>query len=87
MNSISLRLFNTSGCHLCELAVLEVKEFNDVMLQHNIQITLEETDVSTSETLFAQYGERIPVLFHDETLFELSWPFNAESIYDFVRKL
>jgi hypothetical protein len=87
MNILALKFFTTTGCHLCEDAVEEVTRFNGIMEEQGFMIELELVDVSSSEALFARYGERIPVLMHGASNEELAWPFDAQTIYAFVRTL
>lgn len=67
-------LYHTSGCHLCELAI----ELLDLQACH-----YELVDIALDEALVAQYGLRIPVLVRGDGA-ELSWPFAASDLSDFV---
>ena len=52
-----LTLYGKPGCHLCDdarAAVAEVRE--------ELDLEVEEVDVSLDPALFREYGERIPVL-------------------------
>jgi hypothetical protein len=61
-----LTLYGKPGCHLCHEARDAVKR---VLL--NRELALEEVDITLDPTLFARFGERIPVLELDgEILFE-----------------
>ena len=75
-----LTLFSTSGCHLCELAAAVVAEVSPTVGG----IALEVVDIAESDVLFERYGLLIPVLRHADGD-ELSWPFAAVSLQDFLR--
>jgi glutaredoxin len=62
----ALTLYGKPGCHLCHEAREVVKR---ALLGR--AVPLEEVDITLDPTLFARYGERIPVLELDgEVLFE-----------------
>ncbi len=68
---MSLVLYGTLGCHLCEVAeamlvrVLAVSPV-DVFLQ----------DIADDPVLVEQYGLRIPVLYNESNGQQLAWPFD-----------
>ncbi|HAS52049.1 MAG TPA: hypothetical protein DCS21_10050 [Gammaproteobacteria bacterium] len=66
-----LRLYTTSGCHLCEQA--------EALLQ-GAGIPVETVEIVDDEALLEQYGVRIPVLQQRETGEELDWPFDGVAI-------
>lgn len=71
---ITLQLFSTVGCHLCELAFEQVKN-----LPNADQINLQIVEIGDDNGLVEQYGIRIPVLkFPDNS--ELNWPFEQHDI-------
>ncbi|ODN65912.1 MULTISPECIES: glutaredoxin family protein [Methylophaga] len=71
---ITLQLFSTAGCHLCELAFEQVKS-----LPNADQINLQIVEIGDDDGLVEQYGIRIPVLkFPDNS--ELNWPFEQHNI-------
>ncbi|MCL5975314.1 MAG: glutaredoxin family protein [Gammaproteobacteria bacterium] len=71
---ITLQLFSTAGCHLCELALEQVKSLPNVD-----QINLQIMEIGDDDGLVEQYGIRIPVLkFPDNS--ELNWPFEQHDI-------
>ncbi|MCB2426613.1 glutaredoxin family protein [Methylophaga pinxianii] len=71
---IELQLFSTAGCHLCDLAVEQIKT-----LPLAAQITVDVVEIGDDEMLVEQYGVRIPVIkFPDQS--ELNWPFNQNDI-------
>jgi len=59
-------LYTTLGCHLCDQA-------RDLLLTVNPQADIHAVDVAEDDTLIAEYGERIPVLRRGDR--ELAWPF------------
>jgi glutaredoxin len=62
----TLTLYGKPGCHLCHDAREAVRR---ILLGR--EVALEEVDITLDPTLFARYGERIPVLELDgEVLFE-----------------
>ena len=75
-----LRLYSTSSCHLCELAV----EIVNPWLERGW--VLEEVDIADDENLFAQYGLTIPVLQKTEGGAELNWPFDENQLSVFLAR-
>lgn len=49
-------LYTRPGCHLCEEAVAALEEIGEPFV---------EIDITTSEELEIEYGERIPVIMLD----------------------
>jgi len=71
---ITLQLFSTAGCHLCELAVNQVRQLS---LTQSLQLNIIE--IGDDDVLVKQYGVRIPVIkFADNS--ELNWPFDEHDI-------
>ncbi len=68
---LTLLLYTTSGCHLCEQA--------EALLQCAGAL-VEMVEIADDEALLERYGMRIPVLRHRETDRELGWPFDAAMI-------
>ncbi|HZI91114.1 MAG TPA: glutaredoxin family protein [Thermoleophilaceae bacterium] len=52
-----LTLYGKPGCHLCDDARAAVAEVREEM-----DLEVEEVDISLDPRLFREYGERIPVL-------------------------
>ena len=73
------RLYRTSACHLCEMAIDMVTA--NVPPRDNVKV--EQVDVSESDELFELYGLRIPVLQHPDQR-ELNWPFTPLQVKDFL---
>ena len=56
---ICLRLLTRPGCHLCE----EMKELLN-HLSSEIDVSVEEVDITGNNPLERQFGSEIPVLMH-----------------------
>lgn len=72
------QLFGTLGCHLCEVA----EEILMPLVEHGLLVEL--VDIADRETLFDDYGLRIPVLRRVDSGAELDWPFDAEQVVAFL---
>lgn len=71
---ITLQLFSTVGCHLCDMAIEQIKT-----LSNADQVDLHIVEIGDDDVLVEQYGVRIPVVkFPDNS--ELNWPFNQNDI-------
>lgn len=71
-------LFGTEGCHLCEDA-------EHLLLQAGLDF--EKQDLINNDAAMQRYAIRIPVLLHTPSGLELSWPFNAPQLQDFISQL
>ena len=73
-NKLSLTLYSTLGCHLCELA-------EDVACQSadSLHIQLNTVDIADHETLLKEFGTRIPVIKNILTGEEIAWPFDLNT--------
>jgi len=61
-----ITIFQRDGCHLCELAVNQLKE-----LQADFEFELREVDIESDDQLHQRYLERIPVIaLADEELYD-----------------
>lgn len=77
---MSVVLYTTVGCHLCEQA----RELVSTVAP-DITLTLvdvAEDDVAEDDELLARYGERIPVLMKEGR--ELGWPFGLLDVQQFL---
>lgn len=72
---ITLILYTTDGCHLCEFVEQMLTE-----IQKSKEFFLESIDISADESLVDLYGTRIPVVKNKETNEELGWPFQPEEL-------
>lgn len=71
---ITLLLYTTAGCHLCELAATILQT-----LSHRHQLIIIPTEISDNSELAERYGIRIPVVqFPDNT--DIGWPFDQHDI-------
>lgn len=77
---ISLQLFSTSGCHLCELAKQQLDE-----LAAQIPLICEEIEIADSEALVELYGLRIPVVRELGSGREIGWPFDPAQLEIFLQ--
>ncbi|MEC4724317.1 glutaredoxin family protein [Shewanella sp. D64] len=68
-------LFHTDACHLCELAAAQLYQ-TEVLFIHQ--------DICDDEALVEQYGIRIPVLKQIDTNKELNWPFDIDTLKEFL---
>jgi len=71
---ITLILYGTSGCHLCDEAQALL---NGLESEYSLSIQL--VDIADDESLVEDYGVRIPVLINSKNS-ELSWPFNERDL-------
>jgi len=72
---MSVVLYTTVGCHLCEQA-------RELVSTVAPDITLTLVDVAEDDELLARYGERIPVLMNEGR--ELGWPFGLLDVQQFL---
>jgi len=72
---MSVVLYTTVGCHLCEQA-------RELVSTVAPDITLTLVDVAEDDELLARYGERIPVLMKEGR--ELGWPFGLLDVEQFL---
>ena len=78
MAEITLYLYSTSACHLCEQAEAVLAS-----VQWPATVMVEVVDVSEADELLQRYGKRIPVLAVPQTdgsMQELDWPFDAYAV-------
>jgi hypothetical protein len=76
---VRLVLYSTSACQLCEQALVLLRSIPAPAW------TLDEVDISESDTLFERYGLLIPVLRRDDTGAELNWPFDDQDVARLLR--
>lgn len=72
---IPLRLYGTSECHLCELALAHIQPFIDADI-----CSIETVDIVNDMTIYERYAVSIPVLCNPITQSELCWPFDGPVI-------
>ncbi len=76
---MSLILFGTSGCHLCEQA--------ELLVNACVPEGVDYVDIAEQEQWQEQYAVRIPVLYDPETKLELGWPFDLAEVEKFVGRV
>jgi glutaredoxin len=76
---ISLTLYSTSHCHLCEQAYSLL-----VRLEKSTSITWQTIDITRDEKILLEYETRIPVIERQDNKIELSWPFTYQDIQTFI---
>ena len=72
---MSVVLYTTVGCHLCDQA-------RELVSTVAPDLTLTLVDVAEDDELLARYGERIPVLMKEGR--ELGWPFGLLDVQQFL---
>ena len=73
-----LTFYTTSGCHLCEHAVVLLQEY--AAQPNSAQFDLGEVDISRDERLVELHGIRIPVVKNSANEKEIEWPFSFGDI-------
>ena len=68
-------LFGTDGCHLCE-------EAEQLLTEAGLDFATQ--DIIESEHLQQRYGLLIPVLLHIPSQQTLNWPFDSQSLQEFI---
>lgn len=76
---LTVTLFHTQGCHLCELAEALLAPWES----RGIRVV--QVDIAGDDALEDSYGIRIPVVRRDDDARELGWPFDATSLHEFLR--
>lgn len=74
------KLFVTAGCHLCDLALLEIQAIDTAYA-----LSIEQIEIGDNDLLVCQYGVRIPVLQLSDG-HELNWPFNHADIAHYLAR-
>ena len=74
---LTLTLFTTSHCHLCEQAI-------ELITEINLAKSLVLVEIANDDNLLIQYGERIPVLQRSDNCSELNWPFTRDDLVAFI---
>jgi hypothetical protein len=73
-------LYGTNACHLCEAAEAII-----LPIQQTLGFRLQKVDIAEDDTLIAQYGTKIPVLYCKQTKQVLDWPFDASQLNHFLQ--
>lgn len=74
-------LYGTVGCHLCDEAEAIISA-----VQKNQNIIYIKKDIAEDDELLQRFGLRIPVLECTLTDKQINWPFNNESIKEFINQ-
>ena len=77
-------LYSSPQCELCRHA-LEV--FNASMNNLDLNVDLQEVDITSSFELKKRYGWTIPVLGSNQSELELNWPFDSSQCSNFLMQL
>ena len=86
-------LYTTLGCHLCNDAQEVIDDLHRQLLMHfksdlegegSRIFLLEKIDIAFDDALVEEFGTRIPVLLCSDRKRQLEWPFDAQSLYDFM---
>ena len=72
-------LFTGTDCHLCDVAKQLIAPYIEAGLQ------LSQINVKVERDYFHQYGARIPVLKNDASGAELGWPFDEQTLKEFLQ--
>ncbi|MGK0400417.1 MAG: glutaredoxin [Candidatus Azotimanducaceae bacterium] len=76
---ITVQLYTTLGCHLCEQALALLKT-----LSPELNLSVEEIEIADSDDLVDRYGIRIPVVTRAGSGLDLGWPFDTHSLKAFL---
>lgn len=84
-------LYSTLGCHLCDEASAVIEDLHLQMLANfplanglDAFFVIEKIDIADDDALIREYGTRIPVLLSSDKRKEIDWPFDIQSVYDFM---
>ncbi|HET8807122.1 MAG TPA: glutaredoxin family protein [Methylophaga sp.] len=76
---MTVTLFTTVGCHLCELALEQLHS-----LQPQLPFHIHSVEIGDDDALIAEYGVRIPVVKCTNNA-ELGWPFTLPQLKAFLQ--
>ena len=76
--TISLTLFGTTACHLCEHCL----SLTQPLAASGVQVR--QVDIVEDNQLYERYQLRIPVLRREDTGAELDWPFELADLLDWL---
>lgn len=82
MSNYQFTLFSTLGCHLCEVAQALL-----IRSPHIDEAAIGVCDIASDDELIEVYGEKIPVLQHNDSGRELHWPFDDDTLELFIAGL
>lgn len=84
--TISLNLYTTSHCHLCEEAKAMLVELSMIGLDKKFDLYWVEIEISEDAALLELYGLKIPVIKRLDVNHELSWPFSSADIQTLISR-
>ncbi|MDT8310631.1 MAG: glutaredoxin family protein [Methylophaga sp.] len=76
---MTVTLYTTAGCHLCELALAQLQN-----LQKTQRIEVRSVEIGDDDDLVERYGIRIPVI-QCVNQQELDWPFALPELKAFLQ--
>ena len=76
---MTVTLFTTAGCHLCDLALQQLQT-----LQQQMPIIIQSVEIGDDDKLTAEYGIRIPVVKCSNNA-ELGWLFDLPTLLSFLQ--
>jgi hypothetical protein len=76
---ISLQLYSTLHCHLCEQAQNLLQQ-----VEKEQSIIWQFIDIAEDDKLLLKYETKIPVLKREDNNTELLWPFTHQEIKTFI---
>ena len=76
---ITVKLYTTLGCHLCEEGALLLSE-----VSNTLQLSITEVEIAEDDALIEQYGVRIPVIQASHRQTDLAWPFGLSELKNYL---
>jgi hypothetical protein len=76
-----VNFYTTLGCHLCEQALVILKQ----CIANDAGCTIVEIEIADDTDLLEKYGLIIPVVNVVGREGELGWPFNHQDLADFLK--
>lgn len=77
---MKLTLYSAPNCHLCDVALDLIEPFLP-----SIDGQLEKVNIKTDPQLYHLYAVRIPVLKRQDNQQELGWPFDQQTLANFLK--
>ncbi len=76
---LSITLYSTENCHLCEEALTLCQPY----IQQGL-VCIQSVDIVDNDDLYRNYAIRIPVLKREDTGKEMGWPFDEKMLEKFL---
>ena len=83
-NEISIVLYTTLGCHLCEQAEVVIARVSQHLASHKVNLSLSKTDIAEDASLVDAYGIRIPVVRVLHSEIDIGWPFDENALLNYL---